>query len=210
MTTTTAPCPLPLEPAAATRNDRHIGRLIACMAAFYDNREQAQEALLSLGQLPGLAPTTTALLGPADAGALRVGRLSRQWAAPWQANRAAPRSPFWRHLGLGLLLGSALAWLWWLGATTAEFDANKTTLIWTGLLLSGALAAALIALGGGLRAPARPRRFDRQVRQALSAGSWVVVVHSLSWQAQREAVDLLRSGSGSDSWCAEPTPGARL
>ena len=204
---TTASCPLPLTTELAPE-PRAIGRQIACMAAFYDSREQAQAALNSLGQLPGLDLATAALLGPADAGVLRFGRLSRQWAAPWQANRAPPRSPLWRRVGLGLLLASALAWLWWLQSTSAEFDATTTSLVWGGLLAASALAAGLIALGGGWRAPTRPRRFDRQVRKALSAGAWVVVVHNLSWQTQRDAVDLLRQGS--ESWCAEPVPGSRL
>jgi len=204
-TTATYPLPLTGEPAPEFVP---ISRQIACMAGFYDSREQAQAALHRLGQLPGLDPTTAALLGPADVGALRFGRLSRQWAAPWQANRAAPHSPLWRWLGLGLLLASAMAWLWWLQSPAAVFDANTTSLVWAGLLAASALAAGLIALGGGWRAPTRPRRFDRQVHQALSAGDWVVVVHSLPWQAQRDAVNLQRQGS--KSWCAEPTPGNRF
>ena len=145
-----------------------------------------------------MGQATTTQLGPADAGAWRFGRLSRQWAAPWQVNRRPPHSPLGRWPGQGLLLASVMAWLGWSSAA-ADFDTAKLSLVWISLIAASALAIGLILLGGGWRAAQRPIRFDLQIRQALTASAWVVV-HNLSWQDQRAAVGPLR----------QPAPGARL
>ncbi len=207
---TTAPNPLVPAAAETARDDQPITRQIACMAAFYGDEAQAQATLAGLAQLPGLGPAHWAVLAPADAAPRRFARLSRRWAAPFQANRAPPRSPLWRLSGMGLLLAAAVALLWWLQTEPYDIDPGQAPLIWTGLVVAALAGASLVMLGGGWRQPPRPRRFDRQVQLALAAGRWVVVVQGLPWTVQHGAVTLLRGQC--IGWCAEPlsASGTRL
>lgn len=201
--------PYPLRPAAeSTPAQRSIGRQIACMAGFFGDRQQAQATMHSLGALPGVDGDCCTLLGPSLAAGLRFMSLARRWAAPWQPNHKPPRTPLWRRSGQILLLVTAAALVWWLQTDWTTFDPDTLPLIWFGLAAAAAAATGLLVFGGGWREPRRPKRFDREVRQALAAGHWVVVAHSVHWTSQQEAVALLRQGS--TGWCAEPMPSARL
>lgn len=204
---TTAPCPL--QPSAEpTPAPRPISRQIACMAGFFGDRQQAQATMHSLAALPGIEAGSCMLLKPSDASGFRFMGLARRWAAPWQANRKPPRSPLWRCSGQTLLLLAAAALVWWLQADWTAFDPGQIPMIWMTLLAAAATAAGLLMFGGGWREPRRPRRFDREVRQALVDGRWAVVAHSIDWANQHAAVAALRQDS--TGWCAEPATGARL
>lgn len=191
-------------PAVAAPATAPIRRTMACIAGFYRQQHEASSTLRQLEQVAQLAPGQCVVLGPQDATPRHFERSARQWAGPWQASGAPPRTAVWRWLGMALLLVPLPAALWW-----SLDESGLDEVYWAVSTVAVLLGAGLLAFGGsGWRKPRRPGRFDRHVLRQLTGGAWAVVVHGVPFERQPVVVDLLRQGGV--GWCGEPAPKRRL
>lgn len=189
--------------AGAATGAAPIHRAMACIAGFYRQQHEASSTLRQLEQVARLSPGQCVVLGPGDAAPRHFERSARQWAGPWQASGAPPRTALWRWVGLALLLAPLPAALWWL-----QDEPGPDELYWAIASTAVLLGGGLLAFGGsGWRKPRRPRRFDRHVLRQLADGAWAVVVHGVPFERQPVVVDLLRQGGV--GWCGEPGPTKR-
>lgn len=177
-------------------------RRLSCIAGFFGDEARAQVVQRRLRQDVGLAPGRVLLLRPRDAQPDAFERAARAW----RAARPVERTLRPEHRGWGAAAGGALGGLIYWAVTLLDPQAKAAEVM--AALPMGAAWGALVGLLVVLlleRLP-EPRRFDGEVRRALQAGRFAVVVAQVPTPCEAEVLALVRGHSR--GWCAE-APRAR-
>ncbi|MBF9266235.1 hypothetical protein [Paracidovorax cattleyae] len=167
-------------------------RSLAKVTGIFGDKPPAEALVGRLLRLPDMRPGQIRLLGPQDARASRRDLFGRR---PEPGQSGIFRTLIRSHLGAGLAgaVAGLLLYEWLMRSGQPMVAASPLTAF---IAIVG-VSTVLGLLFGGLASLLRPDhvRLISQVRSALRAGHWAVVVHPVdSYQAQL-ARDLLEGSS---------------